>query len=328
MTKILKIFVLFLLLTSSAAHAQRYSISPVNADAVLKKEHIRASVDYLCDPGLGGRATGTDGARKVASWLEGNYRVMGLQALGGAWLHGFSTSEGMGRNVIGLIPGSASPARYVVLMAHYDNLGTLNGTFYPGADSNASGVAALLELAAMVTRMNTCHKIYGCGLIVAALDAKEKNQAGAVELWRLIEQKKLLDPVSGQAVQASQISLVVNLDQLGGTLAPLTEGNPRFLMMLSDDAVGRRGALDNANKGKGFSLELAYDYYGSADFTKLFYRRICDQRVFLEHGIPAVMFTSGITFLNNKPTDTPESLDYDVLRDRIRLIFHWLDKVL
>ena len=32
-------------------------------------------------------------------------------------------------------------------MAHYDNLGTLNGRFYPGADANASGVAALLELA-------------------------------------------------------------------------------------------------------------------------------------------------------------------------------------
>lgn len=326
MTKILKIFVLFLLLAAPAAHAQRYSISPVNADAVLKKEHVRASVDYLCDPALGGRATGTEGARKAASWLEGNFRVMGLQPLGGAWMHGFNTSGGMGRNVIGLVPGSTS--RYVVLMAHYDNLGELNGTFYPGADSNASGVAALLELANMVTRMNTCHRIYGSGLIVVALDGKERGQAGAAELWRLIEQKKLLDPVSGQAVQSSQISLVVNLDQLGGTLAPLTEGNPRFLMMLSDDAVGRRGALDNANKGKGFGLELAYDYYGSADFTKLFYRRISDQRVFLEHGIPAVMFTSGITFLNNKPTDTPASLDYDVLYDRIRLIFHWLDKVL
>lgn len=326
MTKLLKIIVISLVLVSAPARAQRFSISPVNADPILKTEHIRASVDFLCDPALGGRAIGTEGARKVASWLEGNFRVLGLQPLGGAWLHGFNTSDGMGRNVIGLIPGSGT--RYVVLMAHFDNLGTLNGTFYPGADSNASGVAALLELAGMVKHMNTCHKIYGSGLIVVALDGKEKNQAGAAELWRLIDQKKLLDPVSGQPVTASQISLVVNLDQIGGTLAPLTDGNPRFLMMLSDDAAGRRGALENANKGKGFGLELAYDYYGSADFTKLFYRRISDQRVFLEHGIPAVMFTSGITFLNNKPTDTPASLDYDVLHTRIRLIFHWLDKVL
>ncbi len=329
MTKILKIFIIFSLsLSCVTAFAQGYSISPINADAVLKKENIQANVEYLCSPELGGRATGTEGGRKTAAWLEGNFRVLGLQPLGGAWLHGFNTSDGMGRNVIGLIPGSASPARYVVLMAHYDNLGYLNGAFYPGADSNASGVAALLELAGMVTRMNTCHKIYRNGLIVVALDAKEKNQGGATELWRLISAGKLLDPVSGSAVTPSQISLVVNLDQIGGTMAPLTDGNKRFLMMLSEESTGRRSSLASANKGRGFGLELAYDYYGSKDFTRLFYRRISDQRVFLEHGVPAVMFTSGITLLNNKPQDTPDSLDYDVLHDRIRLIFYWLDKVL
>ena len=296
MTKLVKFLIIFGLLTgTAAAQAQsvRYSISPMNADLVLNKEHIRSTVDYLTDPAIGGRATGSEGAHKEADWLDGNFRVLGLQPLGGAWLHGFSTSEGMGRNVIGLIPGSSTPAKYIIVMAHYDNLGILNGSFYPGADSNASGVAALLEIAAMVNRMNTCHKIYRHSLILVALDGKEKNQAGAVELWRQIDGKKLLDPVSGQPVSASQISLVVNLDQIGGTSAPLTDG-----------------------------------YYGSKDFTRLFYRRISDQRIFLEHKIPAVMFTSGITLSNNKPSDNAASLDYDVLKDRIRLIFYWLDKVL
>jgi hypothetical protein len=50
--------------------------------------------------------------------------------------------------------------------------------------------------------------------------------------------------------------------------------------------------------------------------------------VFLEHGIPAVMFTSGITMLNNKPGDSPDTLDYPVLMKRIRLIFYYLDKIL
>ena len=170
-----------------------------------------------------------------------------------------------------------------------------------------------------------CHKIYRNGLILVALDAKEKNQGGATELWRLISSGKLLDPVSGQPVQPSQISLVVNLDQLGSTLAPLTEGNPRYLMMLSGDGDNRRNSLAGANKDKGLGLEIGYDYYGSKDFTRLFFRRISDQRIFLEHGVPAVMFTSGITFLNNKPEDTPESLNYDVLTERIRLIFRFLD---
>ena len=328
MTKIRNYFIIFFLTVCVPAAAQRYTISPINADQVLNQDNIRSNVEYLCSEELGGRATGTDGGRKTAAWLEGNFRVLGLKPLGGAWMHGFNTNDGLARNVIGLIPGSATPSRYVVLMAHFDNLGTLNGRFYPGADSNASGVAALLQLTEMVTHMNTCRKIYRHGLIVVALDAKDKNQAGAEELCRQISAGKLLDPVSGQPVSASQIDLVVNLDQLGSTQAPLTEGNGRYLMMLSEDATGRRSSLESANREPGFGFELGYDYYGSKDFTRLFYRRISDQRVFLEHGISAVMFTSGITLLNNKPEDKPDSLDYEILKDRIRLIFRWLDKVL
>lgn len=55
----------------------------------------------------------------------------------------------MARNVIGVIPGS-DPARRdeaVVLGAHYDHLGVRDGRIYPGADDNASGVAALLAIA-------------------------------------------------------------------------------------------------------------------------------------------------------------------------------------
>lgn len=55
----------------------------------------------------------------------------------------------MARNVLGVIPGS-DPARRdeaVVLGAHYDHLGVRGGRIYPGADDNASGVAALLAIA-------------------------------------------------------------------------------------------------------------------------------------------------------------------------------------
>ena len=330
MTKLAKLFVILFLSAGIPAAAQgvRYTISPKNAEIVLKTEGIRATVDHLTDPSLGGRAMGTPGGRNVAFWLENRFRDLDLQPLGGSWMHGFNHSGLFGRNVIGFIPGSAAPARYVVLMAHYDNLGILGGTFYPGADSNASGVAALLEIAGMVRYMNQCRKTYGTGLIVVALDGKEKDLSGASALWRLLAEKRLLDPVSGQAISASDIQLVINLDQPGSTLAPLTKGNPHYLMMLSEEASSRRPVLENVNRAQHIGLELAYDYYGSKDFTKLFYRSISDQRVFLEHNVPAVMFTSGITLNNNKPSDDAASLDYNVLRKRIQLIFYYLDKIL
>ena len=330
MTKLRKIFMILLLAAAVPAAAQRvhYTISPKNAEGVLKVENIRSTVDYLCDQKLGGRATGSGGAAKAAGWLENQFRGLQLQPLGGAWLHGFKTSSGFARNVIGLIPGTANPARYVLVTAHYDNLGNLGGTFYPGADSNASGVAAMLEVARMFKQMKDCKKTYPCGIIFVALDGKEKNSAGAAELWREIESGKLINHATGEAISASQIILEVNLDQLGATLAPITKGNPNYIIMLSEEATGRRNTLLNANKDQHLGLEIGFDYYGSKDFTNLFYNRVGDQCIFMEHGIPAVVFTSGITMNNNKVTDTPSTLDYNVMRKRIQLIFYWLDKVL
>lgn len=52
------------------------------------------------------------------------------------------------QNVIGWIPGIVEPDTFVVLTAHYDHLGMMGQqTFFPGANDNASGVAALLDFA-------------------------------------------------------------------------------------------------------------------------------------------------------------------------------------
>ena len=328
MTKLIKILMIFLLSACIPAAAQgvRYTISPKNAETVLDARRIRSTVDQLCDPELGGRASGSEGAKRSAMWLEEQFMDLSLAPLGGAWMHGYTGAGFFGRNVLGYLPGSSG--RYVVVMAHYDNLGSLGGNIYPGADSNASGVAALLELARMFVHMKDCKKTYGTGILFAALDGKEKDLSGAAGLWRLITAGKLKDPVSGVTLSPDQVVMAVNLDQLGSSLAPITKGNTQYLMMLSEESTGRRNTLERVNRDQGIGLELGFDYYGSKDFTNLFYRRISDQRVFLENGVPAVMFTSGITLNNNKVTDTPDSLDYPLLRKRIQLIFYWLDKVL
>jgi len=50
--------------------------------------------------------------------------------------------------VIGVLPGERADARPLVIGAHYDGVGNLpDGTLYPGANKNASGVAVMLEVA-------------------------------------------------------------------------------------------------------------------------------------------------------------------------------------
>ena len=50
--------------------------------------------------------------------------------------------------------------------------------------------------------------------------------------------------------------------------------------------------------------------------------------VFHRNGLPVTYFSSGITRKTNKVEDDSESLNYEVFRKRILLIFHWLTKTL
>lgn len=51
------------------------------------------------------------------------------------------------QNVIGYIEGATYPDSFFVFTGHYDHLGQLGETFFPGADDNATGIAMMMELA-------------------------------------------------------------------------------------------------------------------------------------------------------------------------------------
>ena len=89
----------------------------------------------------------------------------------------------------------------------------------------------------------------------------------------------------------------------------------------------RRDLLRICNRMFAIDLEIDLTYYGSKNFTRMFYR-LSDQRIFIDNGIPAVLFTSGITMNTNKPRDNAETIDTEILRKRIFLIYHWLEKML
>ena len=324
---LLTLLSLLSLTTFAAAQPKGYIISARNAEPVATEDGLRTRVEFLSDSLLTGRASGTPGSIHAQACIAREFAAAGLLPTNGSWFRGFRTVSGApAHNVLGFLPGSGD--KYVIVAAHYDHIGTLSGTMYPGADSNASGVAALLTLARMFQKMKELGKTYSSTLIFAALDGKEQSLGGANHLWSEIEGGRLIDPKRGVPVRAKSIDRMVNIDQVGGTEAPLKSRRPDYLMMLSEPADGRRDALLIANMSPEVSLDLGFDYYGSKDFTRVFFRTISDQKPFLEHGIPSVMFTSGITMRNNKANDNAESLDYGILRRRVLAMFYYLVRVL
>ncbi|MGM9765513.1 MAG: M28 family peptidase [Candidatus Cryptobacteroides sp.] len=305
-------------------------ISSAQAHNAVWENKLYRQIEFLCDSLCEGRATGSRGSTEAAFWVIRRFRSLGLIPLGKGYATHFY--EPFGRNVIGMLPGTSKRQNdsYIIVCAHYDGLGILNGIRYPGADSNASGVVAMTSLAEMFHSMRLLGRAYDKNILFVALDAKSSSMKGSRALWKSISEGTISDPVSGKPITPEKISLVVNIDQIGGTLSTLKSGRPDFIIMLGRDELGKRSGdlLSWCDSRYGIALEFGFDYFGSKDFTNIFYRRVCDQRVFLENGIPSVLFTSGITMNNNKPCDTVDSLDMSILKRRIWLMFHWIDEYL
>lgn len=363
-THFYKFFIFILLLADAAAlSAQQNSVRMVpsgrNAEKYISSESLRREVEFLSAPSFGGRASGTRGATEAAFWISRHYASIGLMPFDGSWsrsfrlpaeggTHGTGGTDGtdgtgggsalknddegcrgaVGRNIIGFLPGknTSGKDKYVIIAAHYDSHGVIDGNLYPGADSNASGVVAMLNLAVMFGKMKELGRDYGKNLIFVATDAKERNSAGAEALMAEIRSGSLRNPSSGEAITMDKIYATVVLDIIGSTLEPIHKGRNDFLIMLSGGQF--TFDLTRANEGPGLGLDIATNYYGSQSFTEMFHRRFGDQKVFTQNGLTCAVFTSGITMLTNKTSDTAGTLDYEILRKRIFLIFHWLEKIL
>ena len=287
-----------------------FDVMPEGPSSKLSAGALRESVEILCDPIFAGRGTGTDGARYASEWIRDMFEDAGLMPYEENWYHefplnsGYDTSSGSsaekGRNVVGYLPGTSG--KWILIGAYYDGLGMIGGKVYPGADSNASGVAALIAVANAVRRDCTD------GLIFVAFDARSRGYSGARAL------------LSELRASGHSLRMMVSLDILGSTLAPVSKRNPRSLMALGGKpwsaSLRKCAAIGN--------IDIYFDYYKSDNFTNLFYNKIGDQTIFMAAGIPSIVFTSGITLNTNKISDTPETLDYESLRARVLCISRWL----
>lgn len=327
--KSLKILTLAALLTLSSGFAWAQSVRTATeaaAQNLVRGKYLEKQVLHLCDTLCAGRGAGTKGSSEAAFYLIKQLEVYGLEP------YVLSSKEGDGpavHNVIAAIPSSSQNDKYVIVGAHYDNLGKIGGKIYPGADANASGVAVTLALAKMFGYLHGEGRSIKSNILFVFFDGKEAGLRGSSALWDAICGGHLQDRSTGRIVTKDRVKLMVNIDQIGCTLSPVNEGRPNYLLMLGNKSLPKdlQGVSAHVNRFSDTRLDLEYSYYGSKKFTQVFYR-LSDQRFFVDNNIPTVLFTSGITMNNNKTWDTPDTIDYDVLLKRTFLIYHWLYRML
>ena len=321
----------FLMCLNASARGD-WKIETANSLSIIDEEKLHREISFLTDSLCNGRATGTRGAVEAAFWIERKFEKGGLVPVNDSYGSHFTTPTGAaGHNIIGMIPGSYSMPRdrYIIVGAHFDHLGELDGKLYPGADANASGTVALTSLADIFASMKEMGRVYDSNMIFAAFDAKEMGMSGSAALWKLIEYGMLKDPLSGKAITKEKITAMINIDQVGSSLSPVRGNRPDYILMLGTESLpkDKRKNLEVCNMLHDINLDICLSYYGSKTFTDVFYR-LSDQKVFVDNKIPAVFFTSGITMNTNKTRDNAENLNYEVLRKRINLIYHWIETML
>jgi hypothetical protein len=207
-------------------------------------------------------------------------------------------------NIFGLIEGSDPDLKdeVVIYLAHYDHVGTDgNGGIFNGADDNASGTVALLEIAEAFMKENK----------------RPRRSIGI--LWVSAEEIGLFGSqyfAEHPLVPLERIAAVINLDMVGRTkMQEDVESERPGLTIQAKDSVKVIGGLQSKvlMKINEKSLEEAglhpdYTYNSVTDPNRYFFRS--DHINFARKDIPVLFYSTGTHRDYHLVSDEEEAIDY------------------
>jgi Zn-dependent M28 family amino/carboxypeptidase len=206
----------------------------------------------------------------------------------------FSWPRGTGANLIGVVAGRNPDAQVIVLTAHYDHLGIRDGLVFNGADDNASGTAAVLEIARQLALAPPEHPV-----LIALLDAEEVGSWGARAL------------VEHPPVPLERMALNVNLDMVARPNGVLWAAGAHHTPML-------RPVLEEVAARAPLTLRLGHDRPGAPELDD--WTGSSDHSAFHEAGIPFVYFGVEDHEDYHRPSDDFERVNPSEVAASVRTI--------
>ncbi len=223
------------------------------------------------------------------------------------------------RNVVAMIEGSDPVLKdeWVLVTAHFDHDGADGPRIMNGADDNGSGTVALLEIADAWAEALRQKQRPKRSVLFAAWNSEERGLLGA---WAFTE---------APLVPLAKIAGVLNMDMIGRNEEVEVGGGPRFNGLEVQTAESNANTLnvmgharapqlaavmDTANAGIGLSLLKRYD-----NNTSNLVRR-SDQWPFLQRGVPALGFMTGLHPDYHTVYDRPEKINYPKMEKIARLV--------
>ena len=213
-------------------------------------------------------------------------------------------------NVAAMIKGSEKPDEYIILSAHLDHVGMHDGEVFNGADDDGSGTVAILEIAEALKSAQENGQGPKRSVIFLHVTGEEKGLLGS-------QYYTDYDPI----VPLAQTVANLNIDMIGRTDPKRTEGKRNYIYLIGSDKLSTElHNLSEDMNSKYTNIELDYTYNDENDPNRFYYRS--DHYNFAKNNIPIIFYFNGTHADYHKATDTPDKIEYDLLENRTRLVFH------
>lgn len=265
---------------------------------VINDTNLKGHIKYLASDELEGRLTGSIGEEKAANYIATEFRKLGLKPYGKSYTQKFnyklrlnphdstSVEENHGMNVIGVLDNKAK--KTIIIGAHYDHLGRNEhhnstkpnsyGEIHNGADDNASGVSAVLELARMFSQNKTKEKV---NYVFALFSGEEDGLIGSKFMAETLKDK------FPNVVTMINMDMIGRLDENKGLVVGGIGTCPDFEKIIEK------------NKPAGFNVTLENTGIGPSDHTSFYLK-----------DIPVLFFFTGTHMDYHKPSDDEDKINY------------------
>jgi Zn-dependent M28 family amino/carboxypeptidase len=304
-----------LILAACGPKAQVADITPKYLSTITTDE-LRQHLTIVASDEMEGRNTGSAGQKKTADYLISQYTASGINAPATGWRQAvpssFLTKHGRSplndsENIMAYIEGSQFPDEVIVISAHYDHVGVIDGQIHNGADDDGSGTVALLEIAEALHEAKKDGKGPKRSVLFLHVTGEEHGLLGS----KYYSENPVF-PIANTVAN-------VNIDMIGRRDFEHPDTNNYIYLIGADRLSTELHEICKEVNKKYLNIDLDYRFNERNDPNRFYFRS--DHYNFAKHGIPSVFLFSGVHEDYHQPGDDVDKIEFDALERRAKLAF-------
>lgn len=211
-----------------------------------------------------------------------------------------------GENVLGYIEGTDLKKELLIITAHYDHLGKHDSLIFNGADDNASGTAAVLEIAEAFMLAKKNNKGPRRSILIMPVSGEEKGLLGSKYYT-----EHPIFPLKNTIANLN-IDMIGRVDEFHDTT--------NYIYLIGSDKLSKdlHNISEEINK-KHIGIKLDYTFNADDDPNRYYYRS--DHYNFAKNNIPVIFYFNGVHEDYHQITDTAEKINFKKMETITRLVF-------